>query len=144
MDLPTAQELWRTALDGGGVLVAVAPDPPAGGAADEVIGVTRWSLADDADGVGLIGSLYVDPGHQGGGCGARLLAAATDRLRERGSRTAILWVFADNAPARGFYSRQGWRPDGTERVDARFGARELRLTLDLGPAAGPDRHEGAG
>lgn len=46
--------------------------------------------------------LYVLPGAQGAGAGARLL----DVAMEAGVRE--LWVYAENARARRFYERHGW------------------------------------
>ena len=42
---------------------------------------------------------------------------------------AVLWVFADNGHARGFYERRGWTPDGA--TGAAAGAAELRYRKDL-------------
>lgn len=67
--------------------------------------------------------LWVDPELQGRGVGSALLAHAQE-LRPEG---LALWVFASNAPARGFYERRGWRAvggtdgDNEERVpDVRY------------------------
>ncbi|WP_431894774.1 N-acetyltransferase family protein [Nonomuraea sp. bgisy101] len=76
-------------------------------------------------------SLYVHPAAQGGGLGARLLGAAESGLSSAGVTTAFLWVFRGNLPSIGFYRRQGWRPEGTERVTPEFGEPELRLTKVL-------------
>lgn len=61
-------------------------------------------------------ALYVLPASWGRGVGRRLLAVAGP-VRE-------LWVLRDNARARRFYERHGWRPDGAEATPA--GAVELR------------------
>jgi RimJ/RimL family protein N-acetyltransferase len=44
-----------------------------------------------------------------------------------GGREAFLWVFRDNARARAFYLRNGFRPDGAERVEPFFGPIEIRM-----------------
>jgi GNAT superfamily N-acetyltransferase len=113
MDRDRATALWRAALAASTAFVADD---------DAVVGVARCSVAD-----ARVDSLYVHPHAQGGGLGARLLEACVDQLRGAGARTASLWVFAPNAPARAFYERQGWRPTGRERVEAQYGVPEIEL-----------------
>src|SRR5215212_7836651 len=60
-------------------------------------------------------------GHWGTGVGQRLLDMSV------GERDAFLWVFRDNARARSFYLRNGFRPDGAERVEPFFGPMEIRM-----------------
>ncbi|MFJ4326583.1 GNAT family N-acetyltransferase [Streptomyces tricolor] len=57
-------------------------------------------------------ALYVDPAHLGGGIGRALLAASVERCPA--SPRMLLWVLKGNAPARRFYERAGFRPDGAE------------------------------
>jgi ribosomal protein S18 acetylase RimI-like enzyme len=111
----SATEMWRRApLEY--VLVAET---------DRVVGVTRF-------GTGHIFSLYVHPAAQGLGAGKALLDAATARMREMGHDETTLWVFADNAAARAFYTKQGWHPDGGTRVEAAYRLPELRLRRSIG------------
>ena len=72
----------------------------------------RLVLAEDGDGralgfalvtAGHLDMLFVDPGAQSGGVGARLLA----HVEAAGART--LECFRDNTAARRFYERHGWR-----------------------------------
>ena len=93
--------------------------PPQVHTADEVRGYHRRVVAEDevwvasgSDGSMLgylvlqqawLHSLYVGPDHQGTGIGSALLDLAKQRRPEGFS----LWVFASNAPARGFYRRHG-------------------------------------
>jgi GNAT superfamily N-acetyltransferase len=65
--------------------------------------------------------LYVDPGHQGHGHGAALLALA-QALRDE----LTLWTFVANAGARRFYERHGFAPDGEPGSDNEEGAPALR------------------
>lgn len=53
--------------------------------------------------------------------GQRLLDAAI------GDRDAFLWVFRDNPRAPAFYVRNGFAPDGAERVEKFFGPVEIRM-----------------
>ncbi|MEU2063214.1 GNAT family N-acetyltransferase [Streptomyces sp. NPDC013455] len=57
-------------------------------------------------------ALYVDPAGIGGGIGRALLAASVERCSA--CPRVLLWVLRDNAPARRFYERAGFRPDGAE------------------------------
>lgn len=132
MDRQKAEALWtrvlaETAL--GVTWVAVQSQSGADAADDGVLGMTRFEVAPRR--CGKVHSLYVSPQAQGTGLGVRLLGAVTDALTLAGCEVAQLWVFADNAPALGFYESQGWRPDGTERIQPEFGQREIRLTRTL-------------
>jgi hypothetical protein len=55
-------------------------------------------------------------------------------LATRGFREAVLWVFEANTPARGFYGRMGWAPDGTAKALEIDGAApiEVRYRRRLG------------
>jgi hypothetical protein len=45
-----------------------------------------------------------------------------------GDRPASLWVLDDNPRAREFYRRNGFAPDGAEKLDERWGSiREIRM-----------------
>ncbi|MEV5386799.1 GNAT family N-acetyltransferase [Streptomyces sp. NPDC052721] len=57
-------------------------------------------------------AIYVAPARLGGGIGRALLAASAERCRAY--PRMLLWVLKDNAPARRFYERAGFRPDGAE------------------------------
>ena len=63
---------------------------------DEIVG---FLILDDA----FLDALYVGPDHQGLGVGTSLL----DLVKARRPDGFALWVFASNAPARGFYHRHG-------------------------------------
>jgi chorismate mutase/ribosomal protein S18 acetylase RimI-like enzyme len=63
---------------------------------DEIVG---FLTLDDA----FLDALYVGPEHQGLGIGTSLLELAKARRPDG----FALWVFASNAPARGFYHRHG-------------------------------------
>lgn len=64
--------------------------------ADQILGYATL-------GEGWLDDLYVGPDHQGFGIGSALL----DLAKARRPRGFALWVFASNAPARGFYHRHG-------------------------------------
>lgn len=50
--------------------------------------------------------LYLLPRFWGRGVGWQLCQTAEDRMRERGARTAVLWVHEQNRRARRFYERR--------------------------------------
>ena len=60
--------------------------------------------------------LYVTPEHWGTGLAGELHDRALSVVRELGSELCHLWVLEDNARARRFYERRGWRENGTTRV----------------------------
>lgn len=64
--------------------------------ADEIVGFAALSGS-------WLDALYVGPEHQGFGVGTALL----DLVKARRPDGFALWVFASNAPARGFYRRHG-------------------------------------
>ena len=115
-DLPEIAELYLAAR-----AAAEPAMPPIVGSRDDVVAwVLAWPTDDSRrevwvaeDDLGLAGcmlltdawldALYVDPGRQGTGVGTALL----DLAKARQPRGFGLWVFASNAPARGFYRRHG-------------------------------------
>jgi ribosomal protein S18 acetylase RimI-like enzyme len=75
------------------------------------------SRDDDAEGLGEVYALYVDPERYRGGVGRMLMADARDRLADAGFTEAILWVLQGNDRARRFYEGEGWVPDGATREE---------------------------
>jgi putative acetyltransferase len=62
---------------------------------------------------GWLDGLYVLPSHWGIGIAAALHDRALDA---HGAGTCSLWVLEENARARRFYERRGWRENGDTRV----------------------------
>jgi diamine N-acetyltransferase len=87
---------------------------------------TRIVIAElEADPVGVAGvrlewldGLYVVPDRWGTGVADLLHDRALELLRELGSSRCHLWVLEENARARRFYERRGWRENGQTRVVA--------------------------
>ena len=75
---------------------------------------------------GHIDMLFVDPERLGQGAGIALLRAA----ERAGAET--LECFADNAPARAFYERAGWRL--TKQYEREFAGAMMRFVLFERPA----------
>ena len=59
---------------------------------------------------GELKTIYVLPSHQCSGAGRRLVSAVAGHLAGRGVPSMLLWVFADNDPARRFYESLGGVP----------------------------------
>ncbi len=69
-----------------------------------------------------LGAIYLLAAHHGSGLGQALMDAAL------GDRAASLWVLDENARAIAFYRRNGFEPDGAEKVDPDYGnIREIRF-----------------
>jgi GNAT superfamily N-acetyltransferase len=118
--LHEADRWSRVAFDRAEALVALASWRPAREHGEE---------GPRAPGVGYISHLYVHPDRWGEGIASGLLVLAEVAMREADQRRAILWTPTD-APARAFYERCGWRPDGRERWSS-----ELQL-----PMMGYEKH----
>jgi GNAT superfamily N-acetyltransferase len=105
-------------------------------------GVTRTLIAErDGQALGyvafapeLLASLFVVPEAQGAGVGSALHDAALAAQPGLGASVCRLWVLEENHPAREFYERRGWRPDGRRRT-ASFPPypQELGYSIDLAP-----------
>lgn len=97
--------------------------------ADRVLGFAGLTPDPDDTTAGCLTSLYVDPAASGHGIGRRLVERAVAQFADAGRQTVTLWVFRDNARARQLYERCGFRPDGTELVDPRWGVPQVRYRL---------------
>lgn len=120
---------WRrrlTAVTDAWVGVAFVVEPPAG---PRLVGFVTTGPARHAGeaGLGEVWAIYVDPEAQGQGVGRALMDAAVRDLTARGFGEVVLWVFEANAPARAFYERLGWTPDGAVKPFAIGGADPLEV-----------------
>jgi GNAT superfamily N-acetyltransferase len=96
-----------------------------------VVGVVKLGPDADDPSVGRLCGLDVEPAAQGAGVGATLYEHAVTTLRDAGFSEAVVWLFADNGHARGFYERRGWSADGASGTTAE--APELRYRQTLAP-----------
>ena len=94
------------------------------------MGVVRQPVGEPGD----VRDLYVVPAAWGSGAAAALLDEMLAWLRRRDAPSAGLWVVADNLRARRFYEREGWTPDGEERV-TELGPAEVHYRRDRGVSA---------
>jgi GNAT superfamily N-acetyltransferase len=95
------------------------------------VGVVRVGPDSDDVMIGLLGGLDVEPAAQGAGIGTALYDRAVAQLRAAGFVEAVLWVFAANGHARGFFERRGWTADGATGTAAE--APQLRYRQTLAP-----------
>lgn len=77
--------------------------------------------------------LYVVPELRGRRVAPALLAAALDRLAERGVRSAHAWVDVDNASSLRTFARNGYRPGLLARHDRFVLGRRRSSFVDAGP-----------
>ena len=80
-------------------------------------GPTRDELPDD---VAEIYAVNVAPEHWRLGAGRALCEHALRQAGSREHKTMTLWVVKGNDPARRFYERLGYRPDGAERTNSQL------------------------
>lgn len=92
---------------------------------DEVVGFSGSGPSRDTDGSGQreLYFVYLLEANHGSGIGQKLFEAAVD------PGPSTLWVAADNPRAHSFYRRNGYAPDGHERVEEVLGEKlhEVRL-----------------
>ncbi|MFF4501149.1 GNAT family N-acetyltransferase [Streptomyces sp. NPDC001401] len=78
-------------------------------------------------------AIYVDPKRYGAGIGPALIQESIRLCATVGHDRMLLWVLEENARARRFYERSGFRTDGTEEpfeVDG-VAVPEVRYVRDL-------------
>ncbi len=109
-------ERWRRNIDTPppGWKTFVAGDPAAGFAC---VGPSR-----DEHGVGELYAIYVHPDAWSTGLGRVLIERAEEHLADVYGE-ATLWVLEENARARRFYERAGWRQDGGRKDYERWNVR---------------------
>jgi GNAT superfamily N-acetyltransferase len=111
LSIAERESTWRERLgsgEGPRCVVAEAND-------GAVVGFASFGEPQDGvpPGTGELLALYLEEDVVGTGVGRRLLARASERLRDDGWNRAFLWVLASNDRARRFYERAGWSWDGT-------------------------------
>ena len=82
-------------------------------------------------------ALYVAPAHWSTGAGRALMGRVLAEAQAEGYPRIVLWVLEQNARARRFYERAGFRLRGrTHQLDWLGGIPEVCYIRDLGPAPG--------
>ncbi|HEX7133454.1 MAG TPA: mycothiol synthase [Iamia sp.] len=110
-------EPWFEARD----LLLLDGDPPVddGGRLDGFCWVKVHPADGDGPAAGEIYVIGVDPDAGGRGLGRALVTAGLDHMTAHGLTRALLYVDADNAPARRLYDRLGFTTARTRRVRSR-------------------------
>jgi GNAT superfamily N-acetyltransferase len=140
LDEKSTEKQWRQTIEDGPAQVFVATEGTwlvgfgvAGPAPDGESAAADGTPAPDAESVGLIGALLVEPRWGRRGHGGRLLATAAAALRDAGASRGIVWVPERDTASVAFYRGAGWETDGTVRTLDAGGRplREVRITGDL-------------
>ena len=130
MDSEASTDRWRALLaqDHGDIQRLVGLSP---GRELVAIATSGPSRDDDPPTELELRALNVLAAHQGTGLADLLMDSLI------GMKAASLWVIHDNARARAFYSRYGFRPDGATKIHQPTSTVEVRLTRDLSEDAIP-------
>ncbi|MET9657957.1 GNAT family N-acetyltransferase [Streptomyces sp. NPDC006510] len=137
MDLAEDAERRRSSFTGGSTIVNMVAERPGHG----VIGWACYGPYRENGrrlARGELYALYVAPEQIGTGSGRALMAEILTRTAAEGFPDLALWVLKENTPARRFYERAGFRPDGAEESFEADGVLvpEVRYVRALGsPAA---------
>jgi L-amino acid N-acyltransferase YncA len=142
LDASDAKAQWTGAIEHPGTRVYVATEGEftvgfcvAGPTPEEEAASAEGEAPEDADALGLIASVLVEPRWGRRGHGGRLLATAARELHELGARRGISWVAQADSASLALFRRAGWDPDGTVRTldTGERLVKEIRLTgpLDL-------------
>ncbi len=81
--------------------------------------------------VGELVAIYVDPPRWRSGIGSALLAESFPRAAGAGLAGLALWTLKENLPARAFYERHGFSPDGREQIHPVGRAPAIRMRRPL-------------
>jgi GNAT superfamily N-acetyltransferase len=131
-----SEELWREVLAAGDGGVFVAEDE--GGVFGFASGGPRERFSRGLpEYEGELQTVYVLPSHGGRGAGGRLVRAVVGHLAQRGVGSMLLWAFAQNRSARGFYESLGGvvvaedelEGGGARLAEVAYGWRDLRRLL---------------
>lgn len=121
---------WRVAIQSSNKTVLIAM------IGDLLVGVVAMgpplSAEEDADKVGQLYQIHVDPGNWNNGIGGRLHAEFVLYLRATLRPTGLVEVWQRNTRAQAFYARHGWQADGSHRPgpdDTKY----IYLRLDTAP-----------
>ena len=87
----------------------------------EIIGILHFDkYSEDTSGdTGEVGAIYLLPEFWGKGYGRQMMDFAIEDFRRRGYKAAVVWVFEENAQARTFYEKAGFRLTGQTKIQNR-------------------------
>ena len=111
-----SERLWQDAIAAGDGCVIVAED--GAGVFGFASGSPKERFSRELrEYAGELKTLYVLPSRKGAGVGRQLVGAVARHFVDRGVNSMLLWAFAENRAARGFYESLGGVPvaeDGFE------------------------------
>ena len=81
---------------------------------------------DDKQGAFELHFIYVDPDFLRMGIGTEMLRFFEQKGKEKGCREFVVWVLQENEMGRNFYEKNGYHPDGKEKIFKRWNQREIR------------------
>ena len=128
--------LWRDTITNGDGFIFVAEDE--GGVFGFASGRPRKNLSGNLDEYrGELTTAYVLPSRQGTGTGRMLVEAVARHFDAGGVNSMLLWVFAENRPARRFYESLGGVPvaqddfelGGVRLSEVAYGWRDLAALM---------------
>ena len=101
-----------------------------------VTGMMGIGMCEDGDREGAyeLHFLYVDPGCLRTGIGSEMLRFFEQKGRDKGCAEFVVWVLEGNGIGRNFYGKNGYRPDGKEKIFKRWNQREIRYVKADGTA----------
>ena len=70
--------------------------------------------------------IYLDPDFLRMGIGSEMLRFFEQKGRDKGCTEFVVWVLEENEMGRRFYEKNGFCPDGKEKIFKRWNAREIR------------------
>ena len=76
--------------------------------------------------------LYVDPDCVRRGIGSEMLRFFEQKGREAGCGGFVVWALEENEMGRKFYEKNGFFPDGKEKIFKRWNKREIRYVKSCG------------
>ena len=131
-----SERLWQDVIAAGDGCVFVAEDE--GGVFGFASGKPRERFSRDlTEYEGALETVYVLPSHGGEGVGGELVRAVVRHFAGRGVNSMLLWVFAENRSARGFYESLGGEPvaedsfeiGGARLSEVAYGWKDLGVLL---------------
>lgn len=100
-------------------------EEPAAGIVKGMMGIGPCE-DEDKKGAYELHYLYVEPDSVRMGIGSEMLKFFEQKGKEKGCPEYVVWVLKENEKARKFYEKNGYRPDGKEKIFRRWNQREIR------------------
>jgi ribosomal protein S18 acetylase RimI-like enzyme len=121
MDEKAARALWETSFVNSDRDTFLVKDGSSN------VAVFRTGIDPEEENTWHLFSLYVDPICAGRGIGGAVMKEFFEAGKKKDKSRYSLWVFASNAPAKGLYLKNGFRPSGRTRIRDSWGEVEEEL-----------------